>query len=397
MAIQIEITRKVTIPDYIKIERYRTSPALGPKILFFSGGTALKEMSKRIIDYTHNSIHLITPFDSGGSSAKIRNSFHMISVGDLRNRLMALADQSVKGHPEIYKLFSYRLPTEGDNASLLYRLYEIIQGRDPLIQKVPRQMRRIISNHLRYFVNKMPLDFDLRGANIGNLILTGGALNNGNDIDPVLYIFSRLIEAHGTVKPVTSRYLHLIASLEDGTVLAGQHKITGREVPPIEKPVENIYLSETVTSPRPVPCEADSEVLSLIESADIICYPMGSFYTSIIAALLPSGIGKAIAENPCPKIFIPNSAEDPEQTGMSIADSVETLLDYLKQDESDLQNRDLLHYVLLDNNEMRYNGPIDEERISKTEIRCIRTELITGESAPYIDPRLLIYTLLSIS
>ena len=35
--------------------------------------------------YTHNSIHLITPFDSGGSSAVIRRTFRVLSVGDIRN------------------------------------------------------------------------------------------------------------------------------------------------------------------------------------------------------------------------------------------------------------------------------------------------------------------------
>jgi len=30
----------------------------------------------------------------------------MLSIGDLRNRLMTLADQTIKGNPNIYELFS---------------------------------------------------------------------------------------------------------------------------------------------------------------------------------------------------------------------------------------------------------------------------------------------------
>jgi hypothetical protein len=35
-------------------------PDLGPRILFFSGGSALRRLSEKLVDYTHNSIHLIT-------------------------------------------------------------------------------------------------------------------------------------------------------------------------------------------------------------------------------------------------------------------------------------------------------------------------------------------------
>ena len=62
--VKVTITRTIEIPDVLKIERYRRTPELGPKILFFSGGSALKTLSQRLIQYTHNSIHLITPFDS---------------------------------------------------------------------------------------------------------------------------------------------------------------------------------------------------------------------------------------------------------------------------------------------------------------------------------------------
>ncbi|MEG6550492.1 2-phospho-L-lactate transferase CofD family protein, partial [Desulfocurvibacter africanus] len=93
MTMRILVSRTTTLPDPIKLARFLRAPELGPKVLFFTGGTALKALSRRIIDYTHNSIHLITPFDSGGSSAKLRAAFDMPAVGDLRNRLMALADR----------------------------------------------------------------------------------------------------------------------------------------------------------------------------------------------------------------------------------------------------------------------------------------------------------------
>ncbi|MFW6178435.1 MAG: 2-phospho-L-lactate transferase CofD family protein, partial [Desulfohalobiaceae bacterium] len=100
------------LPNKVQIERCRAAPHLGPKILFFSGGNALKGLSQALIRYTHNSVHIITPFDSGGSSAELRKAFNMPAVGDIRNRLMALADQSITGNPATYSLFSYRLPRQ---------------------------------------------------------------------------------------------------------------------------------------------------------------------------------------------------------------------------------------------------------------------------------------------
>ena len=81
--------------DSVKFERDERSPEHGPRVLFFSGGTALRGVSRVLSDHTHNSIHIITPFDSGGSSAVIREAFGMLAIGDILNRLMALDRKSV--------------------------------------------------------------------------------------------------------------------------------------------------------------------------------------------------------------------------------------------------------------------------------------------------------------
>src|SRR5262249_58009936 len=75
------LTRAATIPDHIRVARYRRAPEPGPRILFFSGGTALREASQALTDYTHNSDHLITPVHSGGSPPALRPALGMISVG----------------------------------------------------------------------------------------------------------------------------------------------------------------------------------------------------------------------------------------------------------------------------------------------------------------------------
>jgi CofD-related protein of GAK system len=393
----VKIIRSVSIPDRLKIERYKRLPELGPHVLFFSGGSAIRSLSQQLINYTYNSIHLITPFDYGGSSRKLRDAFNMISIGDLRNRLMALADQSHKGNPNIYRLFVYRLPQDAPGDRLKLRLKHMAEGIDPLTDSIPEPMKSIICNHLRWFIKKMPDNFDLRGANIGNLILVGGYLYSNYNIDTVVYIFSKLIEARGTVKPLMTRLLHLVAELEDGSRLVGQHLITGKEYPAITIPVKNLYLTDNLDRPEPIRVEIEDDVKNLIDQADLICYPMGSFYSSIVANLLPYGVEEAVASNICPKVYIPNTTSDPEQTGMDLFRSVGTIITSLKKNRQDIASSDLLNYVLIDSKNARYPYDTCAGRLAELGVEIIDTRLVTPRSSPYIDSECLIEVLLSLT
>lgn len=395
---KIKLPRGVNIPDQLRLSRYAKSPELGPGILFFSGGTALNPLSKAIVKYTHNSIHIVTPFDSGGSSAKLRHAFNMPAVGDMRSRLMALADQSVKGNPEIRKLFAYRLPKDQESNILLKKLDSMARGKHSLIKKVHDPMRQIIRNHLSFFIKKMPSDFDLQGASIGNLILASGYFANDRHIDPVIFIFSKLAEVRGTVRPVVNNSLHLIARLDDKSLIKGQHMLTGKETSPIQSRVHEIFLSKSLDNPVPYNIGIKNKIKRLIQNAELICYPMGSFYSSIIANILPQGVGASIAGNLCPKIYIPNTGFDPEETGTSLDQRVEILLNYLKK--SCLKNEPtskLLDLVLLDNDHSLYQGGVNIEKIKKNGVEVLQMPLTIKEQKPYLNNQLLIEAIASIA
>ncbi len=393
---KIRLFHSITIPDQLKLARYMKSPELGPGILFFSGGTALNSLSRVLVDYTHNSTHLVTPFDSGGSSAIIRQAFKMPAVGDMRSRLMALADQTVKGNPEIFRLFAYRLPKDQGPEQLKDELVRMAGGRHSRIRKIPDPMRTIIRSHLGYFLKKMPPDFDLRGASMGNLILTSGFFSNNRHIDPVIFLFSRLVEARGTVRPIMNSNLHLMARLEDTTLIKGQHMLTGKETPPISSPVADFFLSRSLDHPDPVAPRIRDKVKKMILDSELICYPMGSFYSSIIANLLPQGVGSAIADNLCPKVFIPNTGFDPEQEGTSLDQRVKILLSYLRK--SCLEPRPdntLLNYVLIDTDHSLYQGGVDKDSIRSMDVEVLELPLTRTSSRPYLNSRLLVETLMS--
>lgn len=393
---KILIQRQAALPDPMRISRYYKSPELGPRILFFSGGSALKQTSRMLKHYTHNSVHLVTAFDSGGSSAKLRTAFDMPAIGDLRNRLLALADETVKGSPAIYALFNYRLPECSTDAELTTQLSSIAEGTDPLIVAIQQPMRDLVRNLLTFFINVMPENFNLRGASIGNLLISGGYLTHNRQLEPVIYLLSKLINTLGKVHAITEESLHLTAHLEDGQRIVGQHRITGKEAPPLESRIKDISLSSDPDYYQKTQCQLSTSLSSLIKEADLICYPPGSFYSSILTNLLPVGVSESIQENICPKVYIPSLGKDPELYRTTISQAIQQLLKYLKAEDIKKENDQFLNVILLDS---RFTD-IDtqtQQHLASYNIQIIDTPLVTPKSAPYYCPEKLVHALLSLT
>ena len=395
--ISIFIRRKELLPNSVKLARYAKAPELGPRLLFFSGGSALRHLSSTLTKYTYNSIHLITPFDSGGSSATLRRAFKMLAIGDIRNRLMALADQTLHGNPCIFRLFAHRFSKDESQANLIIELEKMIAGKHCLVIHIPDPMRKIIRHHLLRFRELMPADFDLRGASIGNLILTAGYIENRRHPDQIIYIFSKLVEVRGVVRPVINEHYHLAVELEDGRIIEGQHQITGKEVDPIALPVKRLFIIDREKNGREVTVGIREKIKKLICSAELICYPMGSFYTSLLATLLPRGVGTVISQNSCPKVFIPSMGFDPERTGMTITDQVMALLTTLQNDAPDAIVSELLNFVIIDSKGGTYNSKLEKREITELGIEVIDMPLVSKKSKPLIDSTLLLGILLSLA
>jgi len=386
------------LPNPVFLESCLRTPELGPCALFFSGGTALQEISRILKQYSHNTIHLVTPFDSGGSSAKLRQAFSMPSVGDLRSRLISLADEGFDNHIYIYNLFVHRLATDKNNEELKKEIASMVDGSNPLVQPIPEPMQQLICNQLGHFYDSMPEGFDLRGASMGNLVLTGGYLHHQRELDQIAFMFTKLVSARGIVRTTISDNLHLTAKLEDGTQITGQHRITGKESTPITSPISWIALSKSADKFAPAIAQLSKANRKLIEMAEIICFPPGSFYSSLIANLLPRGVGSAIANSTAPKVYVPNLGNDPEQTGMSLSRSIATILRYLRIDAGDdCPDEKLLNYILIDSKNGDYNSSLSQSYLNDLGIRLVDTTLITDNSAPYYNPELLAGALLSLS
>ena len=427
---RMSITREALIPDEVRVARYRRAPELGPRILFFSGGSALRKLSRCLKLYTHNSVHLVTPFDSGGSSAALRDEFRMLSVGDLRNRLLSLADETVQGNPEIYALFSHRLPAGADRNALRGIVDAMAEGTHPLIAQVPEPLRSLVLTNLHSFWSSVSTGFDLSNASIGNLILVGGYLHNERDIHAVAFLFSKLVAVRGVVRPIVDANVGLTAVLESGAKVVGQHRLTKRGAERISSRVVDLQLcaapgaaadsapgaasdsapgaasdsapgaasdSAPGAAAEPVDVAATDDVCDLIRNAELIVFPIGSFYSSIVANLLPTGVGRAIAEASCPKIFVPNMGEDVEQLGMSLESCIEALAHYVRRDAGARTPIErILDLVLVDTTRGRYTLPIQLGPVEKLGVQLADVSLVRERGWPLIDGELLAQALVSL-
>ncbi len=375
-------------------QHHTEHPPSGPRILFFSGGTALRDTAHELTHHTHNSIHLITPFDSGGSSATLRRAFSMPAVGDLRARIMALADDHVHGNREIYTLFAYRLPKDDSPRALKAEMVRLVRGKHPLLRQIPPPMNGIIQDHLTWFALHMPEEFPLGGANVGNMILTAGYLVHRRRLNPVIALFSSMVRARGIVRPVTSVPAHLAVRLASGEIIVGQRNFTGKEATAITSPIRDIWLTASEDSAEPLQVAIHPSTAKLISLAECICYPVGSFYSSVVANLLPAGVGRSVAENPCPKIFVPNLGRDPELAQHTVETQVRQLLRPLLADAPGKKPADMLSAVLVDAANGAYSGGVPAAWLREQGISLIHAPLVSPTSAPLADSRLLAAALL---
>ncbi|WP_209015754.1 GAK system CofD-like protein [Roseibium sp. RKSG952] len=385
------------MPDQLRIERSLSEPELGPRLLFFSGGTALNGIAQSLKRYTHNSVHLVTPFDSGGSSQALRKAFDMPAIGDLRSRLMALADETVLGHPDIFRLFTHRFEKGIRPDLLLSELDGLVGGTHPLVSAIEQPMRSLIVNQLTVFRDAKPDDFDLSGASVGNLILAGGYLSQQHQLEPIIFLVAKLVGVRGIVRAVVDDNLHLGAELDNGSRIIGQHLITGKEHAPLPSPIRRIFLNGDASRLAPASAIFSDRNANLVQTADLICFPPGSFYSSVLANLLPAGVGSAIAGRKVPKVYIPSLGHDPEAADLDVIGKVDKLVDAMRQDAGPkCPVPDLLNFVVLDEKTGESNKSVSA-RLLERGIMPIWGDLVSETSDPFYDPGQICDVLISLT
>ena len=368
-----------------------------PSLVFFSGGSALAGFSKALKQYNQNHNHIITTLDSGGCTAKLRQCFLMPAIGDIRNRLLALADDSKVDVAAMTRIMGLRFAKQGSAATLRQSLCAFSTSEHPMYAQLNTQQKLAIQSCLEYFEDVIPDDFDLRNTSIGNVCIASAYLMNNRSLNAAIAQFSELLAIKGHVVPMLDNYCHLAAHLTDGQVILGQHNLTGKEVSPIRSKIARVELSSSAEYLSPLVCETPEHVIDTVKHAQLICYPPGSFYSSLITNLLTQGIGKAISQSKAKKVYVPNLQNDPEQIGMSLFDCIQTLISYLTQElTQDTAANTVLDTILLDRSAQKQLTAEQYQQLSELGVAVEILPLVSEQSSPFYDPHRLSQALLNL-
>jgi 2-phospho-L-lactate transferase/gluconeogenesis factor (CofD/UPF0052 family) len=175
------------------------------------------------------------------------------------------------------------------------------------------------------------------------------------------------------------RFQHIRTLYEDGLEEVGQHKM-GKRNPPSRIQKIDLVQSLEESNIDPTICHIDIVSSDLVVSSDVIVYPMGSFFGSIMVNLLVRGVGCAILHCPSPKVYVPNTGVDPEMYGYTLGDCVRLILKFVQDDVGcTVPATDILNFVLIDTTNCEYCVDIDKEEIEALGIVIIDINLIGEE------------------
>ncbi|MBK5259777.1 MAG: YvcK family protein [Thermoanaerobaculia bacterium] len=242
----------------------------GLNIVAIGGGTGLSTLLRGLKTFVGSEgawsighlAAIVTVTDEGGSSGVLRKEFGMLPPGDIRNCIVALADQEQL----LSQLFNYRF--DQDSA--------------------------------------------LKGHSLGNLLLTAMTSITGG-FDNAILAASEVLAIRGEIIPSTLDDIRLRATLADGTELVGEVSISGSIIG--EKPQNKgrhariVHLGLEPTDPTP-----PDRALRAIAGADMIVIGPGSLYTSVLPNLAIKQIAHALRNTKALRVYICNVMTQPGET-----------------------------------------------------------------------------------
>ncbi len=269
-------------------------------VVVLGGGTGMSNLLSGLKQYPIDITAIVTVCDDGKSTGILREEFNIPAVGDIRRVLVSLSETE----PLVMDLFNYRFNTTSD----------------------------------------------LDGHTVGNLLLTAASEIRGNLSDGIEAL-SKVLNLKGKVVPLTEDNVTLMADMEDGSVVEGEHNITLKK-----GKIKKVYYKEKAV--------ATASALKAIREADLILLSMGSLFTSVIPNLLIDEIVKEIEKSKAKIMYVCNIMTQPGETdNFTVTDHINKLNEYLGNRNVDI--------VLVN------TGKIDEKMIKfyetaeqKDPVRC---------------------------
>lgn len=243
------------------------------KIVILGGGTGQSTLLRGLKQFPLDISAVVSVCDDGRSTGRLREEFHTIAVGDIRQVIVALSETE----PLFEELLNYRFKTTSD-----------------------------LNDHA-----------------VGNLLLTALCNITGN-LQEGIETIGKVLKIKGKVLPFTLQSTTLIGKMQDGTIIKGEHNITQSE-----KKIKQVYYEKDV--------KVNKNVLKAIKSADLILLSMGSLYTSIIPNLLSKELLKTIDESKAKIMYVSNMMTQPGETDdYKVSDHINVLNSYLGKKKIDI-------------------------------------------------------------
>lgn len=244
-----------------------------PRIVAIGGGSGTSVLLRGLKALTPHLTAIVTMFDSGGSSGILRREFGYPPLGDIRQCLLALADDSDPGTAALRTAFDFRFSSSSS----------------------------------------------LNGHSLGNLVLAAlTSINHG--VEGAITELAPLLRMTGRVTPVTLENADLCAELADGSIIRSESAIDlrGTETPAIRR----VFLDRHVRA-NPVAIDA-------ILDADAVVLGPGDLYTSIVPNLLADGVPEALSKTGARLIYVCNLMTKRGETGdYDAADFAQAIVKHL--------------------------------------------------------------------
>jgi 2-phospho-L-lactate transferase/gluconeogenesis factor (CofD/UPF0052 family) len=298
-------------------------------IVFLSGGSALQALAGYLAGRGIEASHVISVFDTGGSAGRLRDVCTDIAIGDIRKRLTAIGDRKTPTSRPLVDLFASRLPRDEPLSAVRRQVEKAAQGEGELLEGLHNGTLVEVAESFARLLDTVPVSFDWCDGSVGNLVLTGRYLHEGDWASALGWAHRRL-SACGSVFPVSTARADLGAKLANGRHVVGQARITSQSEP-IEAPIEHLSLRDHDGEARNV--EPDGGALDELRRARAVVYSWGSFYTSVLPALLVDEVGATIRARAVPKVLLLNPVRDSETQGKKPADLVREIHRYAGERE----------------------------------------------------------------
>lgn len=242
------------------------------RVVRIGGGSGGFNLLRGLKEFPFDITAVFTSFDSGGSTGILRDEFGMVSTGDVRRGLLALADE--KQADILRKLFDYRFEKEG---SALHK------------------------------------------HSFGNLFLVALSSIYGGEVEGIRKA-SELLNIKGTILPVSLDRAHVHAILENGEEIVGETNID------IPKHNGDLHIQEVFLDPS---AKIYKETDEAIRAADLIVIGPGDLYSSLIPTLLVGGMKEALAGSSAKIVAVCNLMTKWGEThDLACSDMIRELLRY---------------------------------------------------------------------